>query len=128
MSEVTEAMEQIQVALDEAVRQATRLGRMLLFNIDDNGRPAIFAIPEARSLLAQAMRDASAGCEWIGVQHDDTRWCAPVALISHAGQCVYALNETNTCLKVAELMVRLRTQVGVLRDRARAAPVRVWLQ
>ncbi len=125
MSTVSAAMEQVQHALDRAGGHATRLGRLFAVPFDERGRPSMFAIPGQRQALAQAIRDAADGCEIIGVQHDDVRWTAPVALLHAASTRIWTVTDARTCTTIAELMTRLRVAVVTLRDRARGRDVAV---
>ena len=128
MSAASEAMDRTQQALDLACIRATRLGRLLALPFDEAGRPSFFALPYARSLLSEAMRNAADGCEIIGVQHNDARWTAPVALIHNASTRVWTVRDAKTCAQIAALMEHMRTLVTTLKDRSLGKGVTVRLQ
>jgi hypothetical protein len=127
MTATSEAMERVQFALALAGAHAERLGRLLTLLTDEQGRPAALVLPYARHLLARAMREAADGCEELGIQQGDLRWCGPVALIHNASGRVWSVKDAATCGQIAALMQRMRGLVVTLRERGMGRAVGVRL-
>ena len=127
MSDVTEAMERVDFDLALAGALAERLGRILTLGSDEFGRPAPLALPQARMLLSRALREAADQCGDVGALQGDLRWCAPVALITHASENVWAVRDPLTCQRIALLVERLRVAVVTLRERSLSRAVGVRL-
>jgi hypothetical protein len=124
MSTATEALEACHAHLSRARVHAARLGRML----DRPGDAVcVIMLPNCRSDLAEALRNASDAAETLGAEHLDIRWCAPVALIHGASTRVWTVRTSAVCTQIVDLLDRLRVRIEQLRHSAVGNAIRVRL-
>jgi uncharacterized protein YjiS (DUF1127 family) len=126
LSNVTELFEALQAHLAQAQTRAERLGRLLEHDLDETGKPSLFARPLSRSMLSASLIRASDAAADIGIERNDTRWVALVTVLHAAGSNVGSMNASEAG-QVATLLRLLQIQCVQLQFKRQTRGVSVLL-
>jgi hypothetical protein len=126
MSNVTELFEALQSHLAQAQTRAERLGRLLAHDLDETGKPSLFARPLSRSMLSASLMRASDAAADIGVERYDTRWVALVTVLHMASANIDAMTSVQAG-QVATLLRLLQIQCVQLQFKRQTGGVSVLL-
>jgi hypothetical protein len=126
MSAVAEHFERLQAHLAMGQVRAVRLTRLLALAVDEDGRPSVFVLPMAHSLLSASLIQASDAAADVGIELGDIRWTAVVTLLHNAGTHVRGMS-WREALSVAKLLQGLQVRAAQLRQRRSTSEPRVRL-